>query len=578
MAGRQSGRRNGQVQSNGEASTSSKRWVKISWNGFALAICLMFVAFRSAYFDWSFTKASVQFMTRDPAIEGAKTGSSNRSGEIVDTATSISLERERFSRRETELSAEKPESAGENLLANSQNVSSATTSGILERKVVESEAISLTELRENEGQQSGKSENTTETKAVETKEAKSLEKDGGKSVETQNATENIIANEIFLQQPSNETQENQAAADNANETASSRFKLRFDWTRLEPLSPLAILIDNHQKNCALPLADFEYPNIAGLGADIHVWGQALCNGMEQGLRIRTVGSWIYADEAKCNRTNQRPSVMTCYFPQSELQCPGDFEIANAHPTYNLSLSSVPQNVSDARPAYQYDGKLRVLSTRWGSLRGRVGRWCHSYQKRFPRSSLRAAFTEFLFCRVSPLVQQEAERQLALVFKEAGEVPKDLITLHVRWGDKVRFEMKRVNITQYVNAVYNILEKRGNRSASANIFMATEDPKALDAFKSEAPKNWKIYLDQYYVEYLPYRVDKNSYFAGVSRNLKGTIGLIAVGSLLVALEANDYVLTTASNWSRMINELRKNILNPRCNDCTQLIDLQGGGEW
>jgi hypothetical protein len=45
--------------------------------------------------------------------------------------------------------------------------------------------------------------------------------------------------------------------------------------------------------------------------------------------------------------------------------------------------------------------------------------------------------------------------------------------------------------------------------------------------------------------------------------------------LVAMEANDFVLTTGSNWSRLMNEIRINILNPRCNDCTTMIDLKRG---
>jgi hypothetical protein len=50
-----------------------------------------------------------------------------------------------------------------------------------------------------------------------------------------------------------------------------------------------------------------------------------------------------------------------------------------------------------------------------------------------------------------------------------------------------------------------------------------------------------------------------------------------GSLLVAMEANYFVLTTASNWSRLMNELRKNFVEPRCNNCTLMVDLKYG-EW
>ena len=53
--------------------------------------------------------------------------------------------------------------------------------------------------------------------------------------------------------------------------------------------------------------------------------------------------------------------------------------------------------------------------------------------------------------------------------------------------------------------------------------------------------------------------------------------MALGSLLVAMEANDFVLTTASNWSRLMDELRKNVLEPRMANGTIMVDLRPG-QW
>ena len=355
-------------------------------------------------------------------------------------------------------------------------------------------------------------------------------------------------------------------------TTMASFKLRFDWTTLEPVSTLAKRMDQHQRNCSLPLGDFSFRN-QGLGSDLHHWGQALCNGMIKGLRIRSAHPWVYYDQETCNNTHDRLSPITCYFPRSELQCPGDTAIANVHPTYNLKLSFIPLEVIEAKLTYSYNGTLDVLSLSNGESNGIVERECESIEAEFGRPILRAAGTELLFSRVSPLLQREAERQLALVFKDAGSVPSDLITVHIRWGDKIRSEMRKVTIPQYIAAVHKILEARGDRDSNANIFLATEDPEAHMKFTRDIPKNWKVYVDQYFVEYLPHRQDNYSYHSVIAEKLHGKIGLIALGSLLVALEANDYVLTTASNWSRMINELRKGILDPRCNNCTRLIDLR-----
>lgn len=42
---------------------------------------------------------------------------------------------------------------------------------------------------------------------------------------------------------------------------------------------------------------------------------------------------------------------------------------------------------------------------------------------------------------------------------------------------------------------------------------------------------------------------------------GRLGYNSLLALLIALEADMYVLTTASNWSRLINELRLNVVEP-----------------
>ena len=103
-------------------------------------------------------------------------------------------------------------------------------------------------------------------------------------------------------------------------------------------------------------------------------------------------------------------------------------------------------------------------------------------------------------------------------------------------------------------------------------------KAVQEFQDAMPKTWNLFLDQFYVEMLPYRVDEYNGSPKMAKRLGGRAGLVGLGSLLVAMEANDFVLTTASNWSRLMNELRKSILNTRCKNCTTMIDLRGMHEW
>ncbi|GKY93422.1 hypothetical protein MPSEU_000309700 [Mayamaea pseudoterrestris] len=350
-----------------------------------------------------------------------------------------------------------------------------------------------------------------------------------------------------------------------------RLKLRFDWTNLQSSSSFATMIRNHQNNCSLPLADFTFRNRFGMGSDLHVWTQAVCNAMEQGYRIRTKLPWIYYANEQCNNNNyMNTAAMTCYFPKSELQCPNDvphaLPLAAANDT-NHGSDSLAIAAPTTHKLYRANGKIQKS--------------CLTIMEQYNLSygDVRAAGVEFLFRNVSPLVQMEAERQLNLVFGSAT-VPPHLITVHVRWGDK-KDEMKLVPIERYVNAVQSILDERRQRQQhddyGVHIFLATEDPDAVEAFTSAAPSDWNIYVDQYYKEMLPFRDAGYNGNPRMAQALSGQPGLKALASLLVAMEANDFVLTTQSNWSRLMNELRTSILEAKCKGCTRMIDLSYG-EW
>jgi hypothetical protein len=340
-----------------------------------------------------------------------------------------------------------------------------------------------------------------------------------------------------------------------------KSNLRFNWSNLEPLSALARNISFHQQQkCDLPLARHQFCNRHGLGADLHFWSQAICNGMEHGFRIRTAFPWLWYDEYDCHGTGvaadkMNNSVLTCYFPQSELQCPNDRNVATRQDI----------NQSDSDDKY----------------RGVVPHRCPIMIEKYGLSEFRAATTEFLFTKVSPIIQEEAERQASLVF--GSSVPKELITVQIRWGDK-HTEMNLVPIGKYIDAVKQLLTLRQSETRLAtngveevNIFLSTEDPRAVEAFRQAADSSWKIFVDQYFQETSPFRKEQYNNNPNLATRTNGKTGLVALGSLLLAMEANDFVLSTGSNWSRLMNELRKNILNPRCQNCTRCIDLLEG-EW
>jgi len=388
------------------------------------------------------------------------------------------------------------------------------------------------------------------------------------------------------------------------------LRLRYDWTNLSPSLDLAKHILNHQSDCSLPVSTFTYRNRFGLGSDLHVYGQALGYGIESNRRLRTIGNWTWMDRNECSITASNDggggsgdgdgggpgehgphraglgSPMRCYFAASELNCPGDVEHAVANPGFDPDhgLSKANGNLVP----FHRGGDSVVAA---GVLRGENG-----------ERVLQKAVVEALFARTTPLVVREAERQLNLVFAGEESVPGDLITVHVRWGDKVATyqgkkrkrmpEMKKVDVSEYIDAVHRILDQRDknkdnydssskdDRQTSlpysnkrANIYLATEDPEAVREFRKAIPSGWNLFVDQFLIETTHHRIDEYNGGPKMAKASNGRAGFLALGSLLVAMEANDFVLTTASNWSRLMDELRQTILDSRCGNCTSVVDLR-----
>lgn len=355
-----------------------------------------------------------------------------------------------------------------------------------------------------------------------------------------------------------------------------KLRLRFDYTNLERLSPFAKEYERVQNDCSINrLAIARQRSFAGLGSDIHVYSAIMCKVMQKtSARLRTVGTWIWNSKEHCpilddNNNTISTSPMLCYFPQSETVCPND---------------------NSAKQFKVTDDKGQLTPQRCPNVTAQYG----------GTSAIRAATTEYLFTRLADFVIDEAERQLQIHFGNNArtnyQVPKDMITVHVRWGDK-RYEADLLPIENYTAAVHQIVNDRRvarqgsqtsrssqrsksdeNNDGNVHIYLSTEDPDAVEAFMSNIPRHWNVYLDQYYVEMLPYRNrtgDVHSVNTINAKLLEGRSGLLALGSLLVAMESNDFVLMTKSNWSRLMNEIRKNIIHPRCQNCTRAIDLLPG---
>ena len=310
-------------------------------------------------------------------------------------------------------------------------------------------------------------------------------------------------------------------------TAGHRARdLNYAWSNRELHSPLAKEIAGHQSKCTAPVYNNKR-GTNGMGSELHVWSQALCNSMQEGKTLMQVNqSWQWNDPAMCNATghDEHTQPLSCYF--------------NIH-------SHCPPHPDD-----------RVVDFGNGFDR------CPQFIQDLPtRTAFRAAAMEYLFSNLNPALVDEARHAIDEVFGAKG-IPEDLITVHIRWGDK-KIEMELVSPTEYVEAINTFVEK--HNIAKPRIFVSTEHHHAIPKLQEEIAsqgKSWEVH------HFAPLVASHTVVHA--NRGPSGRNSLIA---LLLAMEAKYYVLTTGSNWSRLMNELRTNVVDVACGNCTHMVDLR-----
>ena len=337
---------------------------------------------------------------------------------------------------------------------------------------------------------------------------------------------------------------------NAAKSRTAPSSLRFDWGNLPPITTLGKLFDNVQNQCQQPESRNEMIQMklgqSGMGSSLHTWSGALCEATYRNAVLITGGGyWPWLDKEHCvdsiqtkrkksSASSTSSSPLWCYFGRHE------------------SGGRCPEGSLDSRNFVEVS-KDEIL------LRPCRAEW----NKKYGWPALHGAAMEFLFQNVTEVVIEEAERQL----KEMSVVPtEDFITIHIRWGDKWR-EMKLVSIEDYVDATKQILtQKERDGEQEVNIYLASEDPIAVQKFQEGAPRNWVIHQSG------PKVSENRERMREVATDSDGKAGLQSLGALLISMQANRYVLATGSNWSRLINELRKNIIDPRCGNCTTIAEF------
>eukprot|EP00592_Proboscia_alata_P009107 CAMPEP_0194366064 /NCGR_PEP_ID=MMETSP0174-20130528/14070_1 /TAXON_ID=216777 /ORGANISM="Proboscia alata, Strain PI-D3" /LENGTH=432 /DNA_ID=CAMNT_0039141041 /DNA_START=140 /DNA_END=1438 /DNA_ORIENTATION=+ len=369
--------------------------------------------------------------------------------------------------------------------------------------------------------------------------------------------------------------------------------LRFDWTNLYDhtvMSPLARVIDYYQNPpnaCARPVAKtnvnlqrLTIPS-SGLGSSLHLYARHLCHAYDQKevlvLEYPTAGvHWEWTDQRYCSAHD---APLACYFGNHESLRACDF---TEEEWYTLTVGvPIDQAMKTEWNYFDTVGGCTFVDRDFESFAradgsnvpaGMTPRDFNQHIVDDHRTTLQqwnAAAMEYLFQSVKPIVVQEAHRQLLDMFPR-GIVPPNLVTVHIRWGDKGS-EMELAGISEYLVATQTIIGV-GWDTEPQHIYLATEDPLAIQEFKAQMSPNWTVYVSG--------PTTANAKTTGPGKGAvqtEGQDGLDSLAALLISLEADKYVLTTESNWSRLINELRKNVVDRRCGDCTVMFDVRPG-EW
>ncbi|GFH59595.1 hypothetical protein CTEN210_16071 [Chaetoceros tenuissimus] len=328
--------------------------------------------------------------------------------------------------------------------------------------------------------------------------------------------------------------------------------LRFNWGNLPPITYFGKMFDQVQNQCQVSNQKNELLKYklyrSGMGSSIHVWSNALCEATYQGKIMVTEAvdntgrPWEWNDAEQCGELiGKRHRDSDSTLPFSQLWCYfGQHESGERCPKGSIKS----ENIVD-----------------WNVEKGQSH--CQKWAMKYGRPVLHGAAMEFLFQNVTDIVIEEAEAQL----KEMKAVPStSFITVNIRWGDKWK-EMKLVSIQDYINATKQILtQKELDGDENVNIYIASEDPIAIEKFSQDAPTNWVIHQSG------PKLSKKDEAMERIAADSGGKAGLQSLGALLISMQANRYVLSTGSNWSRLINELRKNIIDPRCGNCTTIAEF------
>lgn len=338
----------------------------------------------------------------------------------------------------------------------------------------------------------------------------------------------------------------------------------------------------------------------GFGSDLHGWASALCWAHINHFNLVTIPrraiqcndekdlecfinkttlsheefKWIWSDEEYCNSENHLKNPFSCYWDMK-------------HTCIDASLS---QKIIGPRARTRYRGNYIIYGHNIDHSPPpppqrhhphfhdqvedrRIGRFLQierplEHISVSPLNGCGLGYDseiQYLFHHLNQRVIHLARKEILNIFGSKG-TPSNMISVHIRWGDKA-VENALVPMSKYVKSVNNLINKNNigihdDRSIQSNltqtIFISTEDMAAYHEFVKIA----KIHFPNWTVKtYLPAIAQDSSVESPQSpittaRETHGNMAIKSLVSLLILLQSKYLVLTPASNWSRIIDELHE----------------------
>lgn len=271
---------------------------------------------------------------------------------------------------------------------------------------------------------------------------------------------------------------------------------------------------------------------SGAGSDMHIssFGLALAMATNRIFIYNPSQTWRWADAEFCE-SHRLPS---CYFlPVTNCTLPHGVTPVSAQ---GRAIPDEPEVVAFHQDHSYYHmwhlpPVLETLSHQVPWEPERISNW-------------RAVSTSFLW-RPNPRFSQLVKTVFKRIFGGDGTPPQRSFAMHVRHGD-MYLEMKLHPFSDYMEEAERLKKVHPYLGKSDVVLLSTEDPTVIqeaEAWNAAHPNG-----TQWQFVYLNDPKSNNHYAAPMPR--------WHFVSAFVLSTADAYILTTGSNWCRVINEMRK----------------------